>query len=179
MRLLKGSGIKIITVAGFPLGANSTTIKCKEAEFAFAEGADEVDVVMNIGWMKDKNTASIKNEFSALVKSASSKPIKIILETCLLSDEEKVMACQLAVECGVPFVKTSSGFSHGGATVEDVRLMKSIVAGKAKVKASAGIRDIQAAMLMIAAGADRLGTSSGVTIMQNAGKEYIDELSTF
>lgn len=174
-QLLKGSAVKVVSVAGFPLGANATEVKRQEIEFALSHGAHEVDFVMNIGWMKGKDYEAIKREFTELVKAASSSPLKVILETCLLSDEEKNLACQMALDCGVAFVKTSTGFSHGGATIEDVKLMKAVVDGKAGIKAAGGIRDIQTALSMLAAGADRLGTSSGVTIMQGVGDEYINE----
>lgn len=173
---LKGSPVKIVSVAGFPLGASSTVIKCHEVDDALTKGADEVDVVMNIGWMKERALKAIQEEFTQIVKTANTHPVKIIIETCLLSEEEKTLACHMAVAAGAAFVKTSTGFSKGGATVEDVKLLKSLIAGKVQVKASGGIRDIQTAMLMLAAGALRLGTSSGVAIMQNAGKEEIEEI---
>lgn len=172
---LKGSPVHLISVAGFPLGASATLIKCREIEYAFSRGASEVDFVLNLGWVKAGNYPAVKREFTELMKCASNKPLKVILENCMLTDEEKGTVCRLALEAGLAFVKTSTGFAHGGATVEDVKLMKSVVDGKVRIKAAGSIRDIQAALSMVAAGADRIGTSSGVSIMQEVGTEYTSE----
>lgn len=169
--LLRGSNVKTCTVVGFPLGAASTSVKVFETKEAIAEGATEIDMVINIGAMKDKNHVLVLNDIKK-IKDACGKEItlKVILETCLLTEEEKIKACELSVEAGADFVKTSTGFSKSGATVEDVALMKKAVSGKAKVKASGGIRDYQAANKMIEAGADRLGTSATVAIVAEYSK---------
>lgn len=163
--LLAGSSIKIISTVGFPLGATATPIKCREIEYVLSRGAHEVDFVINIGWLKSGDLHSLAKEFSDLMETASDKPLKVILETCYLTDQEKKIACQLAVGAGISFVKTSTGFGPSGATISDVQLLKNAVGGQARVKASAGIKDVQTALKMIAAGADRIGTSSGVEIL--------------
>ena len=165
--LLKGSNVKVATVIGFPLGANTKELKAFEALDAVNNGADEIDMVINIGALKDKDYEVVKNDIKLVVDIAKGKAIvKVIIETCLLTDEEKVKACELSMEAGADFVKTSTGFSTGGASVEDVKLMKSVVGDKLEVKASGGVRDLDAAEKMIKAGASRLGTSSGIKIVK-------------
>lgn len=167
-KLLHGSPVKVVSVAGFPLGASSTAIKRYEIEQAVIMGADEVDFVQNTGLLKDRSLAKIRAEYKALVKAAEGRPLKVIIETSLLDEEEKILACRLACDAGIAFVKTSTGFLGGGATVEDVALMRKAVGNKAQVKASAGIRDAATAWSLLEAGADRLGTSASVAIMQGA-----------
>ncbi|MBQ9766181.1 MAG: deoxyribose-phosphate aldolase [Lachnospiraceae bacterium] len=164
--LLKGTDVKTCAVVGFPLGAVSTGVKVFETNSVIDAGADEVDMVINVGALKDKDYEYVYNDILEVKKACKDKAIlKVIIETCLLSEEEKVKACELSVKAGADFVKTSTGFSIGGATQEDVKLMKDTVAGKAKVKASGGIRDYETAQKMIAAGADRLGTSATIKIV--------------
>ncbi len=163
--LLNGSSVKIATVIGFPLGANTSTVKAFETKDAIANGADEIDMVINIGALKAKTYLLVKDDISGVVKAAKDKAlVKVIIETSLLNREEKIKACELAVEAGADFVKTSTGFSTGGASVEDVKLMKEVVGDKLGIKASGGIRDLKTAEQMILAGANRLGVSSGVQI---------------
>lgn len=163
--ILKDSEVKVATVVGFPLGANTKEVKAYETIDAINNGADEIDMVINIGAMKDKDYLRVKEDIKAVVEAAKGKAIvKVIIETCLLTDEEKKKACELSMEAGAEFVKTSTGFSTGGATYEDVMLMKSVVGDKLEVKASGGVRDLDAANKMVQAGATRLGTSSGVKI---------------
>ena len=164
-QLLRGSSVKIVSVAGFPLGTSATEVKCCEVEYAFSNGADEVDFVLNIGKLKSGDYSAIKKEFDALVTTAPQRSLKVILETCLLTQQEKQRACEIARDSGIAFVKTSTGFSTGGATLEDVQLMRKIVNGHSGVKASGGIRDRDTALAFLNAGADRLGTSSGVAII--------------
>ncbi len=163
---LKGSDVKVCCVVGFPLGAMLTEAKAAEAKYAVAAGAQEVDMVINIGWMKDKDYEAVQKDIEA-VRAATGKDavLKVIIETCLLTDEEKVKACELSVAAGADFVKTSTGFSTGGATAEDVTLMKKTVDGKALVKASGGIRTNADAMRMVEAGADRIGVGNGVPLL--------------
>lgn len=167
--LLKDSNVKIATVVGFPLGASTKETKAFETVDAVNKGAHEIDMVINIAALKDKDYKLVKEDIQAVVDAAKDKAIvKVIIETCLLTDEEKIKACELALEAGAHFVKTSTGFSTGGASLEDVRLMKSVVGHKMEVKASGGIRDLETAKLMIEAGATRLGTSSGIKIVQDS-----------
>lgn len=164
---LSGSGVKVCTVIGFPLGATTSETKVFETKNAIENGAEEVDMVINIGWLKSGRFDLVKEDIRKVAEAAAGKAlVKVIIETCLLTEEEKVRACQLAVEAGADFVKTSTGFSVGGATVEDVRLMRETVGTKAGVKASGGIRTLEDAKKMIEAGATRLGTSSGTAIVQ-------------
>lgn len=165
-KLLKGSDVKVCTVIGFPLGANTTAIKVAETENAYELGCDEFDMVINVGALKDNMDDYVKNEISAVVKAAKGKTVKVIIETGLLTDEEKVRAVKLSCEAGAHFVKTCTGFSAGVATCEDVSLMKRNVTGNVKVKASAGIKTKESALALIEAGADRLGTSAGAAIME-------------
>ncbi len=166
---LKNSGVKVVTVAGFPLGANKTEVKVFETKCAIADGADEIDTVINVTHLKDKKYDLIVNEIRQIKEAAGSHNLKVILETDLLTKDEIKKACELCIEGGADFVKTSTGFVKNGvgAKEEDVKLMYETVASHGlKVKASGGIRDKQAAEKMIKAGASRLGTSSGVKIVQ-------------
>lgn len=165
--LLKGTSVKVCTVVGFPLGATSSFAKVSETAEALRDGATEIDMVINISRLKCCDDDYIKNEISLLKSICGNNVLKVIIETCLLTDEEKVRACKLAVSANADFVKTSTGFSTGGATVEDVRLMKEAVEGRCLVKASGGIRDSKAFLQMIEAGADRVGASSGIKIMED------------
>jgi deoxyribose-phosphate aldolase len=163
---LEGTNVKVASVVGFPLGAMSADAKRFEAEAAIDDGAHEIDVVLNVGRLKNGDDKYVFRELCDVVEAADERTVKVILETCLLTPDEKIRACQLAVESGAHFVKTSTGFSTGGATVDDVRLMRETVGPKFGVKASGGIRDTQTALAMIAAGATRLGTSASVAIMK-------------
>jgi deoxyribose-phosphate aldolase len=164
--LLKDSDVKVCTVIGFPLGATETRVKEVETEVAVEQGVDEVDMVLNIGLLKSAELVKLKDDIAAVVGVAKGKTVKVILETCLLTDEEKRQACKICVEAGADFVKTSTGFSTSGATIEDVRLMRETVGPDIGVKASGGVRDYQTACAMIDAGATRLGTSSGMIIVE-------------
>lgn len=168
--LLKGTTVKVCTVIGFPLGANTSTVKVFEASEAIKQGAEEVDMVINIGELKDKNYDFVKADIKAVVDAAKGKAItKVILETCLLTDDEKVIACKLSKEAGADFVKTSTGFNKGGATVEDIKLMRATVGDIMGVKASGGVRSQEDALNMINAGASRIGASASIAICE--GKE--------
>jgi deoxyribose-phosphate aldolase len=169
--LLKGAPSKVCAVVGFPLGAMLSEAKAFEAERAIAHGAQEIDMVLNIGWLKDGLLSEVRDDIAQVLNACGSVPLKVILETCLLDDEQKEQACVICRELGVAFVKTSTGFSHHGATLEDVRLMRRIVGPDLGVKASGGVRDYATAVAMIEAGATRLGTSSGVAIVQGAGSD--------
>ena len=164
--LLLGSDVDVCTVIGFPLGANATSVKAFEVTQAIADGADEVDLVINIGALKSKDYDYVYNDIKACVSAANGVLVKVIIETCYLTDDEKIEACKLAVKAGADYVKTSTGFGSGGATEHDVKLMYDAVDGKAKVKASGGIRDKEQFEKMIAAGASRIGCSAGVKIME-------------
>lgn len=162
---LAGTGVNVCTVIGFPLGAMSTAGKAAEAAAAVADGADELDMVINVGWLVAGEDDLVRDDIAAVVAAAKGRCVKVIIETCLLDDEQKARACELSVEAGATFVKTSTGFSTGGATVHDVALMAKTVAGRCKVKASGGIHTAAEAQAMIDAGADRIGTSSGIAIV--------------
>jgi deoxyribose-phosphate aldolase len=165
--LLEGSDIKVATVIGFPLGANTSTTKAFETQNAIGNGADEIDMVINIAALKDKDYEIVKEDIEKVVEAAKKKAIvKVIIETSLLTEEEKIKACEISKEAGADYVKTSTGFSSGGATVSDVKLMKSVVGDGMKVKASGGIRDLETAKSMIEGGASRLGMSLGVKIIK-------------
>lgn len=165
--VLKDSPVKVCTVIGFPLGASAPEVKVFEASHAIAEGAGEVDMVINIGALKDGDDGLVLRDIAGVVQAAAGKAlVKVIIETCLLTDEEIVRACKLSVEAGADFVKTSTGFSTGGATVEAVELMRKTVGPNVGVKASGGVRTLADAEAMIKAGATRLGTSAGVAIAQ-------------
>ncbi|EOR23670.1 deoxyribose-phosphate aldolase [Cytobacillus oceanisediminis] len=164
--LLSGTEVKVCTVIGFPLGATTSATKAFETEDAIKNGATEVDMVINIGALKDKNYDLVKEDIKAVVDAAKGKALsKVIIETSLLTNEEKEIACKLAVEAGADFVKTSTGFSTGGATVEDIALMRKTVGPDVGVKASGGVRSSEDTEKMIAAGATRIGASSGVAIV--------------
>lgn len=164
--LLSGTEVKVCTVIGFPLGATTSATKAFETEDAIKNGATEVDMVINIGALKDKNYDLVKEDIQAVVDAAKGKALsKVIIETSLLTIEEKEIACKLAVEAGADFVKTSTGFSTGGATVEDIALMRKTVGPDVGVKASGGVRSSEDTEKMIAAGATRIGASSGVAIV--------------
>ncbi|HFR3425330.1 TPA: deoxyribose-phosphate aldolase [Streptococcus suis] len=163
---LKDSDVKVCTVIGFPLGANTPALKAFETQNAIENGADEIDMVINIGALKSKNDELVLEDIKAVVEASGEKLVKVIIETCLLTEEEKVKACQLSKEAGADFVKTSTGFSTGGATVEDVALMRKTVGPDMGVKASGGARSYEDAIAFIDAGATRIGASSGVAIMK-------------
>ena len=164
-RLLEGSPVKVCSVIGFPLGAMSTAAKVFEAAQAVADGADEIDMVINVGGLKDGQVDAVREEIRAIKAAVGARVLKVIIETCYLDDAQKVLACQLAVAAGADFVKTSTGFGSGGATFDDVRLMLETVDGRARVKASGGVRDAQTAAKYIEMGVMRLGTSNGITII--------------
>ena len=164
---LKGSGVKTCTVIGFPQGAAPSEVKAFETKKAIADGAEEVDMVIPVGRLKDRDLDYVRNDIRSVAEAAKGKALtKVIIETCLLTDEEKRIACRLAKEAGANFVKTSTGFSTGGATVEDVKLMRETVGSELGVKASGGVRSRADAEAMIVAGASRLGTSSSVKIIE-------------
>ncbi|OQP05847.1 deoxyribose-phosphate aldolase [Geobacillus sp. 46C-IIa] len=174
-RELSGTDVLVCTVIGFPLGATTPETKAFETNNAIENGAREVDMVINIGALKSGDDEFVERDIRAVVEAAAGKAlVKVIIETALLTDEEKVRACQLAVKAGADYVKTSTGFSGGGATVEDVALMRRMVGDKAGVKASGGVRDRETAEAMIEAGATRIGTSSGVAIVNGriGGADY-------
>lgn len=163
---LAGTPVKVCTVIGFPLGASTTAVKAYETADAIANGATEVDMVINVGQLKAGNDDFVERDIAGVVAAASGKAlVKVIIETCLLTEEEKIRACELAVKAGADFVKTSTGFSTGGATREDVALMRRTVGERAGVKASGGVRSLEDVNTMIEAGATRIGASSGVSIM--------------
>ncbi len=172
---LIGSGIPVAVVIGFPLGANATAIKEMETGQALADGAEEFDMVINIGALKSGNYDRVKQDIAAVVKAAGGKIVKVIIETALLTDDEKVKACELAVQAGAGFVKTSTGFSKAGATVEDIQLMRKTVGQKAGVKASGGVRTFSDAMAMVKAGANRIGASSTVNIVRHQEADAISD----
>ncbi len=172
-KLLKDSEVKVCTVVGFPLGASPKEVKAYDASFAIDQGANEIDMVINIAALKDKIYHTVTEDIEAVAKTCHDKGaiLKVIIETCLLTDEEKIKACEIAKVAGADFVKTSTGFSTGGATVADIKLMRETVGPDMGVKASGGIRSLADAKAMIAAGATRLGASSGVKIMQGLTAE--------
>lgn len=165
-QLLKGTGVKTCTVIGFPLGANTTAVKVFEAKNALENGADELDMVINIGALKSKDYDTVLQDIRALRALGDNFVLKVIIETSELTDEEKVKACELAAEAKADFVKTSTGFAGGGATVHDVALMKKSIPTGMQVKASGGVRTREDAEAMLAAGATRLGASSGIKIVE-------------
>lgn len=162
---LKDSNVKVCTVIGFPLGMNLTKTKVEEAELAIKQGADEIDMVINVGMLKSGNDAYVEEEIRELKAVAGSRVLKVIIETCLLTDDEKVRACVAAKNAGADFVKTSTGFSTGGATVADVALMRKTVGPEMGVKASGGVRTHEDLLAMVEAGATRIGTSNGTKII--------------
>lgn len=162
---LEGSGVGVTTCIGFPLGAATTTGKAAEARQAVIDGTTEIDMVINVGKLIDGDDDYVVNDVAEVVKAADGHPVKVILECCLLDDEQIVRACKDCVKAGASFVKTSTGFSTGGATVEDVRLMRQTVGNACKIKAAGGIHSKDEALAMVEAGADRLGTSASIAIV--------------
>ena len=167
-KLLEGSDVKVCTVIGFPLGANTTKVKVAETEDAYEMGCDEFDMVINVGALKDGKYDYVRDEIAAVVKAAKGRLVKVIIETLFLTDEEKVKAVELASEAGAHYVKTCTGFNEGVATVADIALMRKTAPAHVKVKASAGIRTYEDAKVLSEAGADRLGTSAGAKIIADA-----------
>ncbi|MCR4622165.1 MAG: deoxyribose-phosphate aldolase [Clostridiales bacterium] len=165
-KCLEGSGVKTCCVIGFPLGMNATRVKAFEAAAAVEDGADELDMVINVGMLKAGDATYVKDDIKAVVGASKGKLVKVIIETCLLTDDEKVLACQLAKEAGADFVKTSTGFSTAGANAHDIALMRKTVGPEMGVKASGGVRDYAFAMELINAGASRIGASSGKKIAE-------------
>jgi deoxyribose-phosphate aldolase len=167
---LEGSSVKVITVIGFPLGYSSTETKAEEAALAIRNGAQEIDMVINISFLKSKRYSEVESDIAAVVKACAGIPLKVIIETAYLDDAEKIKAAQLAESAGAAFVKTSTGFASGmpitGATVADVQLLRQNLKPTTKIKASGGIKNLEMALALLQAGADRLGTSSGVALVQ-------------
>lgn len=162
---LEGSNVKVCTVIGFPLGANTSEVKAFETKDAIAKGAHEVDMVINIGALKDKNYDLVYNDIKAVVDAANKEAlVKVIIETCYLTDEEKKIACELSVKAGADYVKTSTGFGTGGSTPEDIKLMRDVVGPNVGVKASGGVRTTEDAIKVIDAGASRIGASASISI---------------
>lgn len=172
-----GDRLKICTVIGFPNGYNTTAVKCFEAQNAVENGADEIDMVINIGWVKDRKFESLLEEIKAVKKACCGKLLKVIIETCLLSDEEKIAMCDIVSRSGADYIKTSTGFSTGGATFEDIALFKKYCAPHLKIKAAGGISSISDAEKFIELGADRLGTSRIVKILKQKENENGKPLS--
>ena len=164
--LLQGTDVKVAAVVGFPLGAMTTASKVFEAKEAVENGASEIDMVINVAKLKDGEFDYVENEIRLIKEAIGDNVLKVIIETCYLTDEEKVKACELSLVAKADFVKTSTGFGTGGATYEDVKLMKSVVGDNAKVKASGGVRDKETAQKYVDLGAERLGTSSGIEIVK-------------
>ena len=164
--LLQGTDVKVAAVVGFPLGAMTTASKVFEAKEAIENGASEIDMVINVAKLKDGEFDYVENEIRLIKEAIADNVLKVIIETCYLTDEEKVKACELSLVAKADFVKTSTGFGTGGATYEDVKLMKSVVGDNAKVKASGGVRDKETAQKYVDLGAERLGTSSGIDIVK-------------
>lgn len=167
---LEGSGVKVCTVVGFPLGAMSTKAKIFETEQAIKDGAEEVDMVINIGELKSRNFKKVEEEIAAIKKAVGNRVLKVILETCYLTPQEIVLASELAVKAKADYVKTSTGFGNDGARMENIKLMKKAVEGKAKLKASGGVKNLDTALSFIEAGVERIGTSSGVSIVKELQK---------
>ena len=163
---VRGTSVRVGVPIGFPLGGHTTHAKVAEAIEAWEQGALELDMVLNVSRLKSGDVDAVREDIAAVVRATPGAGHKVIFETCYLTREEKILACQLAVEAGADYVKTSTGFGAGGATVEDVRLMKASVAGRARVKASGGIRDLDTVLAMLEAGADRIGTSASIKIME-------------
>jgi deoxyribose-phosphate aldolase len=169
-KLLHGSGVKVSAVIGFPLGANTSTVKSIEARNALLNGADEIDMVLNIGALKSNETEIVNEEIKMVRNVTNGHVLKVILETCLLSKEEKIKACEIASSQGVNFIKTSTGFSTGGATVDDIKLIRQVVGIEMGVKASGGIDTAEQAYILMEAGATRIGTSRAVEIVSGDKK---------
>ena len=168
---LQGTGVKTCTVIGFPLGANTPAVKAMETADAVRNGAEEVDMVINVGALRDGNDELVFEDIHGVVKAAAGKAlVKVIIETCYLAEAEKIRACELCLRAGADFVKTSTGFGTGGATAEDIRLIRGVVGNRMKIKASTGVDNREAAKVMIAAGADRLGLSRSVQVVEGDDK---------
>jgi deoxyribose-phosphate aldolase len=165
-RLLSGSGVRVVSVVGFPLGASTIAVKCREASDAIEHGANEVDMVISVGTLKDGDLRGVEEEIQAVKRAVGAHPLKCIVETCLLTEAEKTNALECVAGGGADYIKTSTGFSSGGANLEDIRLFHQLSKGRLLIKASGGIRNLSAALAMAEAGADRLGTSSSVMIME-------------
>ena len=166
-KFLEETTVKVCSVVGFPLGAMQSKAKLFETEQALADGADEIDMVINVGWLKSGEIDKVREEIAALKAAVgSNRVLKVIIETCYLTDEEKRLACQLALDAKADFVKTSTGFGTGGATIADVQLMKESVQGHAKIKASGGVRDYETAIQYVNLGVQRIGTSNGIAILK-------------
>jgi deoxyribose-phosphate aldolase len=163
--ILQDTQVQVATVVGFPLGAMSTEAKVAEAKNAIENGADEVDMVLNLGWLKSQQYDKVQNDIARIKQAIGKKILKVILETCYLTDEEKEKACELALEANADYVKTSTGFGTGGATFEDIQLMKAVVGDRALIKASGGVRDKETALRYISLGVTRIGTSSGIKLV--------------
>lgn len=166
--LLAGSDVKVCTVVGFPLGANTSEVKAFETKDAIQKGAEEIDMVINIGALIAGDTEIVYKDIKAVVDAANGTLVKVIIETCYLNEEQKKIACELSLKAGADFVKTSTGFGTGGATPHDVELMRSVVGNQMKIKASGGIRSYDDAMAVVAATADRLGVSASLSILKDA-----------
>ena len=166
--LLRGTGVKVCTVIGFPLGANTPEVKAFETRDAIKNGAQECDMVINVGALKDGDVELVERDIRAVVEAANGTLVKVIIETCYLTDEEKVLACQAAARAEADFVKTSTGFGTGGATPHDVALMRGAIPDTMKVKASGGVHNYQEAMAVVEAGASRIGASAGIAIVSEA-----------
>lgn len=166
-KLLSSSSVKVAAVVGFPLGNSNTKAKAFETSLAISDGADEIDMVISIGGMKEKNWEFVEEDIACVVQAASHKIVKVIFETHLLNQNEKIKAIELSIKAGAQFIKTSTGFTGGGATLEDVALMKKQAQGKIQIKASGGVKTFDQAVAMIQEGASRIGTSSGVALIQN------------
>lgn len=167
-KLLRGTGVKVCTVIGFPLGANTPETKAFETKDAIAKGAEEVDMVINVGALKAGDYELLEKDIKAVVDAANGTLVKVIIETCYLTDEEKVIACQAAARAGADYVKTSTGFGTGGATPHDVALMRQSIPAEMKVKASGGVRNYAEALAVVEAGASRIGASAGIAIVAEA-----------
>ena len=164
---LLSSPVKVVSVVGFPLGHQNTKVKAFETSLAISDGCDEIDMVISLGGLKEKNWDFVQEDIACVVQASQSKPVKVILETHLLNQDEKTKAIELSIAAGAAFVKTSTGFTGGGATIEDVALMKKIAKGKIQIKASGGIKTYNQAVALIQEGATRIGTSSGIQLIQN------------
>lgn len=170
---LKKSKVKVAATVGFPLGASSKKTKVREAKKAVKDGADEIDMVLNIGFLKEGLLKSVREEISAVKEAIGRRTLKVIIETCYLTDSEKKLACEIIRKANGDYVKTSTGFGTGGATLEDVQLIKANISNKMKIKASGGIKTEEQARAFIHAGADRLGTSSGVSILYSSKEKKL------
>ncbi len=169
-KLLAGTEVTLVSVVGFPLGANTRAAKAFECELAVREGAHEIDMVVDLGALKAGDRYAVREDIASVVKAAGDRPVKVILETALLNEGEKRLGCAIAEQAGARFVKTSTGFASGGATVQDVALLREVVGDRMGVKASGGIRDVDFARQLLAAGADRIGTSAGALLATAAAK---------